>query len=346
MPDLRPLPKIVLHDHLDGGVRPQTLIDLAPEVGYRELPSDDPGELARLLYQGDAGSLEEYLDAFRHTFGVMQTPKAMRRVAYECIADLASEGVVYAEIRFAPSLHLRAGMTRHEAIAGVLEGFEQAEAEFGVTARAIVDIMRQDTDAAEVAATAAEFVGEGVVGIDLAGPEAEYPPALHSDAIALGRAAGLQVTIHAGEGAGVDSIAGALAIGAERIGHGARIIEDTEVVDGEIVSMGPVAAEVHERRIPLELCPTSNVHTKMYPTPADHPFGALYRGGFVTTVNTDNRLMSRTTMTREFELLAEHHRFAVEDFLTITRAALDAAFCDEATKATVRAALEAGYPAP
>ncbi|MDP2624058.1 MAG: adenosine deaminase, partial [Actinomycetota bacterium] len=314
MPDLRSLPKIVLHDHLDGGARPETLIDLAPVVGYHDLPSDDPDELVAALYQGDATSLEAYLDAFRHTFGVMQTPDAMHRVAFECIEDHASEGVLYAEIRFAPSLHMRAGMTRGEAIEAVLEGFAEAETEFGVTARVIVDIMRQDTDALEVAATAVAFAGRGVLGIDLAGPEAAYPPSLHSNAIELGRQGGLKVTIHAGEGAGVDSIAGALAIGAQRLGHGARIIEDTEVAGGEIIAMGPVASEVHDRGIPLELCPTSNIHTKMYPTWADHPFGMLYRAGFATTVNTDNRLMSGITMTHEFEVLARHHGFERDDF--------------------------------
>ncbi|MEX1208678.1 MAG: adenosine deaminase [Acidimicrobiia bacterium] len=343
MPDLLRLPKVVLHDHLDGGVRPQTMIDLAPAVGYRDLPSTDPDLLKQALFQGEAKSLEEYLAAFRHTFGVMQTPEAMRRVAFESVEDLAAEGVVYAEIRFAPSLHLRAGMTRGEAIAAVLEGFAAAEQAFGVPARAIIDVMRQDSDSTDVAAAAVEFVGRGVVAIDLAGPEEGNPAAGHSRAIELGRSGGLHVTIHAGEGAGVDSIAGALAIGAERIGHGARIIEDTKCDSGDIVAMGEVATEVHDRRIPLELCPTSNLHTKMYPTAADHPFGALYRAGFVTTLNTDNRLMSGIDMTHEFEVIEQHHGFEEKDFRRVTLAAVDAAFCDEETRERVRARVEAGY---
>jgi adenosine deaminase len=343
MPDLRSLPKVVLHDHLDGGVRPQTMIDLAPAVGYRDLPSTDPELLKQALYQGDAESLEEYLAAFRHTVGVMQTPEAMRRVAFESVEDLAAEGVVYAEIRFAPSLHLRAGMTRGEAISAVLEGFADAEEAFGVPARAIIDVMRQDSDSMDVATAAGEFVGRGVVAIDLAGPEEGNPATDYSRAIDLGRSGGLHVTIHAGEGAGVDSIAGALAIGAERIGHGARIIEDTECVSGDVVAMGDVAAEVHDRRIPLELCPTSNLHTKMYPTAADHPFGALYRAGFVTTLNTDNRLMSGIDMTHEFGVIEQHHRFVEKDFRRVTLAAVDAAFCDEETRERVRARVEAGY---
>jgi adenosine deaminase len=345
MSHLRSLPKVVLHDHLDGGVRPETLVDLAPDAGYRDLPSDDPEELAHLLYQGEATSLEAYLDSFRHTFGVMQTPEAMRRVAFECIADHAAEGVVYAEIRFAPSLHLRAGMTRGEAIGYVIEGLADAEREFGVASGVIVDILRQDADSMEVANAAVGYAGRGVVAIDLAGPEAPYPPALFERAIAHGRAGGLRVTIHAGEGAGVASIAGALAIGAERLGHGARIIEDTEVDAGEIVVMGPVAAEVHERGIALELCPTSNLHTRMYPSAGDHPIGTLYRAGFAVTVNTDNRLMSGVTMTDEFALLAEYQGFTDDDFRAVTMNAVEAAFCDDETRTRLRALVAAGYPA-
>ena len=341
--DLRRLPKVVLHDHLDGGVRPGTLLELAPAVGYRDLPANEPGELAKALYQGEATSLEHYLDAFRHTFGVMQTPEAMRRVAFECIEDHATEGVVYAEIRFAPSLHMRAGMTRWEAIQHVVLGVRDAEHEFGMASGVIVDILRQDSDAIEVVDAAIAHAGQGVVAIDLAGPEAAYPPALFEEAIARGRQGGLRVTIHAGEGAGVASIEGALAIGAERLGHGARLIEDTEVVDGEIAAMGPVASEVHRRRIALELCPTSNLHTRMYPTAAEHPIGMLYRAGFAVTVNTDNRLMSGTTMTDEFTLLADHHGFGRADFHAVTRNAIEAAFCADETRVRVTASIDAGY---
>jgi adenosine deaminase len=332
MQDLRHLPKVVLHDHLDGGVRPQTMIDLAPTVGYRALPAMDAEGLRAAMYQGNADSLEDYLDAFRHTFGVMQTPEAMRRVAYECIADHAAEGVVYAEIRFAPSLHLRAGMTRGEAIEHVVAGMSEAGSDFGVRFGVIVDILRQDSDSMEVADAAIAHAGNGVVAIDLAGPEAAYPPTLFERAISGARDGGLRVTIHAGEGAGVESIAGALSIGAERLGHGARIIEDTEVVDGEIVGMGPVAAEVHERGIALELCPTSNLHTQMFPTLREHPIGLLYRAGFVVTVNTDNRLMSDITMTDEFGVLVSEQGFTEEDLRIVTRNGAAAAFCDEETR--------------
>jgi len=299
--------------------------------------------VAAALFQGDAASLEDYLDAFRHTFGVMQTPEAMRRVAYECIADHAAEGVVYAEIRFAPSLHLRAGMTRNEAIAAVVDGLSDARREFGVESGVIVDIMRQDSDSMEVAEAAASHAGKGVVAIDLAGPEAGYPAPLHESAISAARDAGLRVTIHAGEGDGVESISGALAIGAERLGHGARIIEDARVEGGEIVSLGPVATEVRDRRITLELCPTSNLHTKMYPSLRDHPIGMLYRAGFDVTVNTDNRLMSGITMTDEFGVLVRDQGFGMEDLRAVTVNALDAAFCRDDTREALRARIEAGY---
>ena len=329
------LPKVLLHDHLDGGLRPGTVVDLAAAGGYRGLPEPDAAGLRAWFHQAGADSLEDYLDAFAHTFGVMQTPEAMRRVAYEALEDLARDGVVYAEIRFAPSLHIAGEMTRADAIAAVLAGLAEAEAAFGTPGRVIVDALRQQDDSVEVAKAASEFAGLGVVGLDLAGPEAGFPPATHRQAIEIARAGGLHLTIHAGEGDGVGSIAGALACGAERIGHGVRIIEDTIVQDGRIVGLGPVAREVHERRIPLEICPTSNLDTRMYPSAAEHPIGMLHRAGFAVTINTDNRLMSATSMGQEFALVAEHCGIQVEDLQVITRTAVQAAFCDEDTRLAV-----------
>ncbi|HLE38582.1 MAG TPA: adenosine deaminase [Acidimicrobiia bacterium] len=337
------LPKVLLHDHLDGGVRPGTVLELAAASGYTALPAEAPDRLQAWFHQTGATSLESYLAAFAHTFGVMQTPEAMRRVASEALADLAADGVVYAELRFAPSLHTAAGMTRAEAIAGALQGLREAEAATGVPARVIVDALRQQTDSVEVAGVAAEFVGRGVVGFDLAGPEAGHPAHEHREAIAIARAAGLRVTIHAGEGDGVESIADALACGAERIGHGVRIIEDVTVRDGRIVAMGPVASEVHHRGIPLEVCPTSNLDTKIFPTPADHPVGMLHRAGFTVTVNTDNRLMSATTMSREFAVVSMYCGMDGDDLHAVTRTAVSAAFCDEATRGVVADRVEAGY---
>ncbi len=341
--DLNALSKVVLHDHLDGGLRPATVVELASSFDYPGLPADSSAALERWFHQAGATSLEAYLDAFTHTFGVMQDPEAMRRVAFEAIVDLAADGVVYAEIRFAPSLHTARGMTRSDAITGVLQGLSEAEAVTGVPGRVIIDALRQRDDSEAVAAAAAEFAGRGVVGIDLAGPEAGHPAHDHRNALAMAREAGLRVTIHAGEGDGVESIADALACGAERIGHGVRIIEDTTVRDGRIVSMGAVAGEIHERRIPLELCPTSNLDTGIYASPAEHPFGLLYRAGFAVTLNTDNRLMSATTMSREFALVSEFCGINRDDLHAITRTAAGSAFCTDTERASLLERVEVGY---
>ncbi|MBI5157152.1 MAG: adenosine deaminase [Acidimicrobiia bacterium] len=329
------LPKVLLHDHLDGGLRPETVVELAAAAGYRNLPQPDAAGMRTWFHQAGADSLEDYLGAFAHTFGVMQTEEAMRRVAYEAIEDLARDGVVYAEIRFAPSLHIAGKMTRDDAITAVLTGMAEAEAAFGTPGRVIVDALRDRDDSVEVAEAAARFAGAGVVGFDLAGPEAGFPPDMHRRAIDIARHAGLHLTIHAGEGDGVASIAGALACGTERIGHGARIIEDTTVREGRVVGMGPVARQVHERQIPLEICPTSNLDTKMYPSAADHPIGMLYRAGFAVTINTDNRLMSATSMGQEFALVAAHCGMEEADLHAITRTAVRVAFCDETTRHAV-----------
>ncbi len=339
--DLTRLPKVVLHDHLDGGLRPATVLELATEAGHQHLPADSPEELGRWFHQAGASSLEHYLEAFAHTYGVMQTPGAMHRVAYEALGDMAASGVVYAEIRFAPSLHIAGAMDRSEAIAGVLSGLGAAERDFGVTGRVIVDALRQMSDSVEVARAALEFAGAGVVGFDLAGPEKGHPAQDHRRALDLAADGGLHLTIHAGEGDGVDSIADALACGAERLGHGVRIIEDTEVVGGRVVAMGPVATAVHDRRIPLEVAPISNLDTAMYPTPADHPVGVLHRAGFVVTLNTDNRLMSATSMLREYRLVSDHCGFGIDDLRTVAENAARAAFCDSATRERIAARIVA-----
>ena len=341
---LAALPKVVLHDHLDGGLRPQTVLDLAAAAGYLSLPASDAASLARWFHQAGAVSLEQYLEAFAHTYGVMQTPEAMRRVAREAVEDMAAAGVVYAEIRFAPTLHISGGMSREDAITGVLAGLNDAEAASGVPGRVIVDALRQQGDSLEVARAAGRFAGAGVVGFDLAGPERGFPAAEHLPAIEHARGAGLRVTLHAGEGDGVESIAGALRCGAERIGHGVRIIEDTVVRDGAIVDLGPVAREVRDRRIPLEVCPVSNLDTAMYASPEVHPVGLLHRAGFTVTLSTDNRLMSDTSMLKEFALVSEHQGFGVADLRRVTENAAAAAFCDEATRAAVTARIAAGYP--
>lgn len=318
---------MLLHDHLDGGLRPSTLLELANEESHA-LPASDAESLGAWLHQGEAGSLGEYLAAFSETVAVMQTAAAVQRVAYEAGVDLAADGIVYAEVRYAPALSNHSGFSLVEVVESAQRGLSQAAAETGATFRFVCDAMRQDSDSIAVAEAA---LATGVAGFDLAGPEAGFPPRDHREALSLALDGGLGVTIHAGEAAGVDSIADALLCGAQRIGHGVRIIEDCRVSEGRIVELGPVARDIHDRRIPLELCVTSNFHT-MGLAPELHPIGLLHDAGFVVTVNTDNRLMSGTSMTTEFSLLTTHHGFDIDDLAVITKDSLAAAFVDEGTK--------------
>jgi len=341
--DLKALPKVLLHDHLDGGLRPQTVLDLAAADGYLDLPASGVEDLTDWFFQGRSASLERYLDAFTHTVGVMKTAAAIERVAYETVEDLAADNVVYAETRMAPSLCLGEGLDRGEAIAAMLEGLRRGEADFGLPMRLIVDAMRQDSDSVEVVRAAVAFVGDGVVGFDLAGPELGFPATEHREACDLARQGGLHLTIHAGEGDGVQSIVGALEVGAERLGHGVRLIEDIELANGEVQTMGPVAQSVLDTGIVLETCITSNLHTGMYPDAASHPLGLLQRSGFGVTINTDNRLMSGITPTDEFALAVDHHGFDLQDLELVTLRAIDGAFCDQATKDQVIERVIVGY---
>lgn len=338
------LPKVVLHDHLDGGLRPTTVLELARSISYSGLPTEDPAELTAWFDQSGSGSLERYLEAFSVTVAVMQTPDALHRVAREAALDLAADGVVYAEIRFAPALHTARGLTLQEVIQAVLGGAAEGEAATGIVVRIIVDAMRQADDSQEVARAALAYAGRGVVGFDLAGPEAGFPASAHLAACRTAVAGGLHLTVHAGEGDGPAGIADAVATcGAERIGHGVRIVEDCRVVDGAITDTGDVAARVLAEGIPLEVCPSSNVDTGLYPSIAAHPVGMLARAGFAVTLNTDNRLMSATSMSRELSLAATHHGFSTADLQAMTLRAVDAAFCEEATRAAVRERVIAGY---
>lgn len=341
--DLAALPKVVLHDHLDGGLRPKTVLELAAECGYTGLPTTDLEQLEAWFYQGRSASLERYLEAFVHTVAVMQTAEGLERVAYEAAEDLSADGVVYAEVRMAPSLCIEGGLDRSQVLDAILAGLARGSAEFGIEMRFIADAMRQEGDSVEVVAAALEFRDRGVVGFDLAGPEAGYPAGLHRRACESALEGGLHLTIHAGEGDGVSSIAGALEVGAERLGHGARIVEDIEFADGRPSGLGTVAQTVLDRSIPLEMCPTSNLHTGMYATAANHPVGVLHRSGFAVTLNTDNRLMSRIEPSDEFRLVLDHQGFDVADLHASTVRAMDAAFCDDATRKTILRRVEAGY---
>lgn len=328
------LPKALLHDHLDGGLRVETVIDLAEASGYSGLPVADAAGLETWFFQGDSGSLERYLDAFEHTVAVCGRQEALRRVAYEAGEDLAADGVVYAEVRFGPSLHGHDGMTREAAVEAVLDGLAAASRDHGIVLGTIISALRQDTDSAEVATVAARYGDRGVVGFDLAGPEAGHPADDHVAACLIAREAGLGLTIHAGEGDGPNSIWLALArCGAQRLGHGVRIIEDTKQDDtGAIVEVGALARRVRDHRIALEVSPTSNLHTGAYSDAGAHPFGPLLRAGFAVTLNTDNRLMSSVSLSDEFALMAETFALSVAELGVVTETALTSGFGDWPTR--------------
>jgi len=327
---LRDLPKVILHEHLDGSLRPSTVHRLAEQAGHR-LPVSEPHLVAEWFHQAGAAGLEQYLQAFTHTVGVMQTKEALTTVALEAVQDLSAQGVVYAEIRFAPHLHTAAGLGLLEVVKAVSAGLHLGARRTGMEWSLILCSLRNTSTSLQTARLAVDTAPLGVVGFDLAGPERGYPAVEHLPAIETALSAGVRVTLHAGEAAGVDSVADALVCGAERIGHGVEIIEDCQVVAGEIRSTGPVATEVLERRIPLEVCIKSNLDTKGW-APRDHPVGLLRQAGFALTLNTDNRLMSRTNPTVEFSLAVEHHGFGINELATVTRTALEGAFCDEPLK--------------
>lgn len=327
--DLRSLPKAVLHDHLDGGLRVETVIELAEAAGYEGLPTSDPSELARFFNQEDAADLVEYLEAFEHTVGVLQTPEALERAAYECALDHHADGVVYAEVRFGPSLHLSNGMKREDAIEAVLAGMSRGARETGLLWGVIATAMRHGDYALEDARAAARFAGDGVVAFDLEGPEEGFPADDHLAACRLARESGLGLTIHAGEHDGPESIWRAVGrCGARRIGHGARLIEDCRVERGDVSQLGGLARTLRDHRITLEICITSNVHTKIVADAADHPIGALYRAGLRVTLNTDNRLMSSTNMTKEVGIAVDHHGMTIADLGMITEATIEDGFGD------------------
>ena len=330
---IREAPKALLHDHLDGGLRPATIVDLAGEYGYDGLPTTDPEALATHIRRGaDRKSLELYLETFAHTVGVMQDQDAIIRVAAECAEDLAADGVVYAEVRYAPELSTERGLTLDEVVAANLEGFSigarNAEAAGNpIVMKLLVTAMRQAARSVEVAECAVRWRDAGVVGFDVAGPEKGYPPTRYLDAFDHIRRENFHITIHAGESFGLPSIWEALQFaGAERLGHGVRIVDDITVRDDGSVELGRLAAFVRDRRVPLEMCPTSNVHTGAAPSIAEHPIDLLRRLRFRVTVNTDNRLMSGVSMSSEFAALDEAFGIGLGEMEWLTINALKSAF--------------------
>ena len=326
---VRRAPKVLLHDHLDGGVRPQTIVELAAEAGHA-LPAGDAGSLGRWFTESaDSGSLERYLETFDHTVAVMQTADNLARVARECVEDLAADGVVYAEVRYAPEQHLEGGLSLEDVVAAVQRGFDEGQAAAGgsIVVRQLLTAMRHQARSREIAELAVAHRDDGVVGFDIAGAEAGYPPTRHLDAFEYLQRENAHFTIHAGEAFGLPSIWEAIQwCGADRLGHGVRIIDDiTTGPDGQPV-LGRLAAYVRDKRIPLEMCPHSNVQTGAAASIAEHPIGLLTELRFRVTVNTDNRLMSGTSMTREMTALSEAFGYGLDDLQWFTVNAMKSAF--------------------
>lgn len=337
---VKALPKISLHDHLDGGLRPQTMIELADTVGHK-LPHTEAEKLGEWFFKSaDSGSLERYLETFDHTTAVMQTKEGLARVAREFVLDLHDDGVIYGEVRWAPEQHLRQGLSLDETVEAVQDGLEQGMSE--VEARGgfirtgqLVTAMRHASRGLEIAELAVRHRNNGVVGFDIAGAEKGFLPSRHKVAFDYLAEQLFPVTVHAGEADGIESIKDALVSGrALRLGHGVRIIEDVMFSrtegDTDLVVLGEVAEWVHDRQIALELSPSSNLQTgaisMLGDQFSDHPFDILYDLGFKVTVNTDNRLMSNTTLTREIELLMSTFGYGLADIEQFQLNAAEASF--------------------
>ncbi len=351
---LRQAPKVVLHDHLDGGVRPATVAELAGTIGH-ELPAQGADALATWFRDSaDSGSLVRYLETFEHTVAVMQTAEGLRRIARESVLDLAADGVVYAESRYAPEQHLSGGLRLAQVVEAVNEGFREGEEQASaagtpIRVRALLTAMRHAANSAEIAELAVRYRDDGVAGFDIAGAEAGYPPTRHLAAFEYLRRENAHFTIHAGEAFGLKSIWEAIQwCGADRLGHGVRIMDDITIeglpfaewlpaaqargvtsyddVDLGSVYLGLLAAYVRDRRIPLEMCPSSNIQTGAAVSVALHPITLLRRLRFRVTLNTDNRLMSGTTMTREALLLTQEAGWDLADLRWVTVNAMKSAF--------------------
>ncbi|MCH1882291.1 adenosine deaminase [Agrococcus sp. ARC_14] len=339
--DIQTLPKVSLHDHLDGGLRPQTILELGDEIGL-ELPASDAASLGEwFATQSNSGSLPEYLKTFDITTAVMQTEHGLHRVAKEFVLDLAEDGVIYGEIRWAPEQHLQRGLSLDAAVEAVQAGIEEAiglVASHGGRIRVgqLVSAMRHLDRADEIAELALRHRGKGAVGFDIAGPEDGFPASRLQSAFDILAKAHFPATVHAGEGAGIDSITDALFSGrALRLGHGTRIAEDIVVEEESdeaiVVRLGEVAEWVKDRQIALEVSPSSNLQTgtiaQWGESLADHPIDLLHQLGFCVTVNTDNRLQSSTTLTRELGLLVETFEWDLDDLEQVAQNAAASAFC-------------------
>lgn len=326
---IRKAPKVELHDHLDGGLRPETVIDLAKAQDIA-LPADDPAGLSSWFHRGaHQKSLPLYLETFTVTTSVMQTKESLERVAFEAIEDYASEHVVYAEIRFAPVLHTEQGLNLEDVVSSVLRGLERGRQATGVQYGLILCTLRnQDPKISlDIAELAVAFSDRGVVGFDLAGDENGHPPKKHLEAFQFIRNRNFNITIHAGEAFGVESIWQAIQIcGAHRIGHGTRLLEDMSVHGTRIEKMGSLANFIRDKRVPIEMCLSSNIDTGAAKNFDDHPFGIFYRNNFRVCLCSDNKLMSNTNLTREMEIAVEHFNLNLGDLEKLTLNAMKSAF--------------------
>ena len=334
----RALPKVLLHDHLDGGVRTSTILELADQIGWA-LPSTDADELQGWFTSGaDTGDILQYLATFEHTLAVMQTAESIERVAYEATVDLAADGVVYAEVRFAPELHQEHGLILEDVVDAVTSGYRRGEADAGATGRpitvnAIVCAMRTEQRSLEIARLADRLrrSNDKVVAFDLAGAETGWPPSLHAEALAFARGALLNITIHASEPPDLELISDALAHGAHRIGHGVRLRSDTSLIaDRHAVDddlrLGPLAQYVLDHQIHLEMAPTCNVQIGAVPSIADHPVGPFLRAGLSVGLNTDNRLMSNVLPSSELHAVADAHQLTSDEMGRLATNAMMASF--------------------
>ncbi|MEM9519124.1 MAG: adenosine deaminase [Actinomycetota bacterium] len=334
-------PLVVLHDHLDGGVRPATVLELCRAAGVAT-PVDDAGALADWMTIDPGLPIEEAFSRFDLVTAALQTPEALRRVAREAVEDLAADGVIHAELRFAPLLHIAGGLSPREVLAAVSAGLDDGHATSGLDAKLIVCLMRdQPPSGSEAAVDAAVAFGGRVVGVDVAGIEPGFPAELHQDALARAKTAGLGVTIHAGEMDGPHQVASALACAPDRIGHGWRIIDDCTVTDGRIAGLGPTAAALRDAGLPLEVCLTSNACLGL--PIADHPVRLLADAGFRVGLNPDDRSITTTSARREFALARDVLGLTDIELAAMSERAAVAAFLPDGERAALVARVRAGW---
>ncbi|MDD4082315.1 MAG: adenosine deaminase [Sphaerochaetaceae bacterium] len=326
---IRKAPKVELHDHLDGGLRPSTVIDLAKKYKIK-IPTTDEKELQQWFTRGcQQRSLALYLETFSVTISVMQTKEALERIAFEAVEDLAKENVVYAEIRFAPVLHVSLNLELEDVVLAVLLGLERGRRKTGMEYGLILCAMRNQSSSLslEIAELAVAFRNRKVVGFDIAGDEFGHPPKKHLDAFQYIRNQNFNITIHAGEAFGLESIWQAIQVcGAQRIGHGTRLTEDMSIENKQIVKMGDLSHFILDKRIPLEMCLSSNVGTGAAKDFASHPFILFFRNNFRVFLCTDNRLMSDTSLTKEMMIASKEYDLNIHDLEKITINAMKSAF--------------------